>query len=79
MTTSIITTTTFTIATGWDIRPQAASPVVLPSAPTAPPVPQTAPANTAVDDDIPACVLAAYPRCAWAARKRCNHTASHKS
>lgn len=72
MTTSIITTTTFTFATGFDIQAQVI-PVSTPI--STPPV-----ASPAVEElEIPDCLIAAHPRCAWTARKRCSHTASCKS
>lgn len=73
MSTSIITSTTFTIAVGIDVRPQvAATPIV--AAPAA-----SIPAPAIEEEEIPLCVIVAHPRCAWTARKRCSHRDSHKS
>ena len=70
MSTSIITTTTFTIATIIDVR----VPVVAAAPPPA--------VELKVDaelDEIPLCAIVAHPRCAWTARRRCSHKVSHKS
>ena len=72
MSTSIITTTTFTIATGFDIQ----ATVVPVSTPISAPL---AAISAAEEIDIPDCIIAAHPRCAWTARKRCSQTASCKS
>lgn len=75
MSTSIITTTTFTFAIGIDVQaPSVASASPIVATPTTSP-----PARFAEDEEIPLCLIVAHPRCAWTARKRCSHRDSHKS
>jgi len=68
MSTSIITTTTFTFATIIDVRPSLSS--------------ASTPVGTGAEleeSDIAACEFAALPRCGWTARKHCGHKASCES
>lgn len=63
MATSIITTTTFTVATMFEYRPQVNA--------------AAEPAND--ESKIAACTFAALPRCAWSARNHCGPTSSCQS
>lgn len=72
MSTSIITTTTFTIATGLDLQVPVATPTTMPA-------PVTTAPESVEEDEIPLCLIVAHPRCAWTARKRCSHRGSCKS
>lgn len=76
MSTSIITTTTFTFATIIDVQ----APVAAGSTPiSASAVVTPAPVDENAEDEaeIEACTLAAFPRCEWAKRSHCGRRDVH--